>query len=355
MTPKRRGPARVIQVDELTVRFGGVIPMNRMTLSFPGGTCGLIGPNGAGKTTFFNVLSGFVRPVEEGHGVRRRHLGRGTRSAARGGGSPCTFQTEQAVAEMTGSRTCSLVLEHSGAIGSTRRTEVIDAVDFVGLEPGSNRPVGTSERSSGVVEVARAVVGKPRSCCSTSPRPALPTRRRPPSATSSSSIPDRTGALMILVDHDIELVFACATYRRARLRPLIASGPTAEVLSNPTRDGGPISDRRRGGRGVSDMQRTATSSLRIEGSCVPPRAAGRCCTACRSTSRRARSRHCSGPTAPASPRWCLRLSAGAQGRRPGRVYSADIEDLTGGVRKHPPRRRRGRRAGGPAPAARASR
>ena len=53
----------MIDVKELTVQFGGVVPIDRMTLTFPGGTCGLIGPNGAGKTTFFNVLSGFVRPM----------------------------------------------------------------------------------------------------------------------------------------------------------------------------------------------------------------------------------------------------------------------------------------------------
>jgi ABC-type branched-subunit amino acid transport system ATPase component len=42
----------MIEVEGLTVRFGGVIPLDRMTLTLPGGTCGLIGPNGAGKTTF---------------------------------------------------------------------------------------------------------------------------------------------------------------------------------------------------------------------------------------------------------------------------------------------------------------
>ena len=52
----------VIEVVDLSVRFGGVLPIDQMTVTFAHGTCGLIGPNGAGKTTFFNVLSGFVRP-----------------------------------------------------------------------------------------------------------------------------------------------------------------------------------------------------------------------------------------------------------------------------------------------------
>ena len=53
----------MIQVENLTVRFAGVTPIDDASLVFPGGTCGLIGPNGAGKTTFFNVLSGFVKPA----------------------------------------------------------------------------------------------------------------------------------------------------------------------------------------------------------------------------------------------------------------------------------------------------
>ena len=53
----------MIEVSDLTVRFGGVTPLDAMSVTFEKGTCGLIGPNGAGKTTFFNVLSGFVKPA----------------------------------------------------------------------------------------------------------------------------------------------------------------------------------------------------------------------------------------------------------------------------------------------------
>ncbi len=53
----------MIEVTDLTVRFGGVTSLDGMAVRFEAGTCGLIGPNGAGKTTFFNVLSGFVKPV----------------------------------------------------------------------------------------------------------------------------------------------------------------------------------------------------------------------------------------------------------------------------------------------------
>ena len=57
------GERTVIEVEDLTVRFGGVMSIDQISVTFPSGTCGLIGPNGAGKTTFLNVLSGFVRPA----------------------------------------------------------------------------------------------------------------------------------------------------------------------------------------------------------------------------------------------------------------------------------------------------
>src|SRR5437868_4093420 len=85
----------MIEVDGLTVRYGGVTSLDAMSLTFEQGTCGLIGPNGAGKTTFFNVLSGFVRPAAgsvRAFGVdlltmahfRRRAAGRGDQPPGRG-------------------------------------------------------------------------------------------------------------------------------------------------------------------------------------------------------------------------------------------------------------------------------
>ena len=53
----------MIEVSGLTVRFGGVTPLDGMTVNFEAGTCGLIGPNGAGKTTMFNVVSRIYQPT----------------------------------------------------------------------------------------------------------------------------------------------------------------------------------------------------------------------------------------------------------------------------------------------------
>ena len=54
-----------LDVDGVTVRFGGLVAVSGLTLHAPGGRLtGLIGPNGAGKTTTFNACSGLIRPAE---------------------------------------------------------------------------------------------------------------------------------------------------------------------------------------------------------------------------------------------------------------------------------------------------
>ena len=55
----------LLEVEQLTKRFGGVVALDRVSLSVHHGeTVGLIGPNGAGKTTLFNCITGLFKPTE---------------------------------------------------------------------------------------------------------------------------------------------------------------------------------------------------------------------------------------------------------------------------------------------------
>lgn len=57
----------ILDIRNLTVRFGGLTALNRVDLQVEKGSVfGLIGPNGAGKTTLLNAVSGIYKP-EEGH------------------------------------------------------------------------------------------------------------------------------------------------------------------------------------------------------------------------------------------------------------------------------------------------
>jgi branched-chain amino acid transport system ATP-binding protein len=224
----------VIEVEGLTVRFGGVTPVDDMTVVFPGGTCGLIGPNGAGKTTFFNVLSGFVQPVAGvvrafGEDLLRMADYRRARWGLRR-----TFQTEQAIEALSVYDNVAMVHEHSGAKRASRRAEVLSAIDFVGLEvPPKVKVGGLGARERRLVEVARAVVGSPRVVLLDEPGAGLPEQETVHLGQLIRTIPERFGALVLLVDHDMSLVSACCeTTAVLDFGKLIATGPTADVLRN---------------------------------------------------------------------------------------------------------------------------
>lgn len=49
----------VLETQDLTIRFGGHVAVNKVSCSFmPGTLTAIVGPNGAGKTTYFNLISG---------------------------------------------------------------------------------------------------------------------------------------------------------------------------------------------------------------------------------------------------------------------------------------------------------
>jgi branched-chain amino acid transport system ATP-binding protein len=222
----------VIEVSDLTVRFGGVVPLDGMNVKFEGGRCGLIGPNGAGKTTFFNVLSGFVKPVSGEITAFGEDLLKMTHYRRARWGVRRTFQTEQAIEELSVYDNVAMIHEHSKVTGSSRREDVLGAIDFVKLDADPNAKVGTlGAAQRRLVEVARAVVGKPRLVLLDEPAAGLPDEETGVLSDVIRAIPEHMGALVILVDHDMSLVSACCDVTAVLdFGRLIASGPTAEVL-----------------------------------------------------------------------------------------------------------------------------
>ncbi|HTU88267.1 MAG TPA: ATP-binding cassette domain-containing protein [Solirubrobacteraceae bacterium] len=222
----------MIEVSDMTVRFGGVTPLDSMSLRFEQGTCGLIGPNGAGKTTFFNVLSGFVKPVAGSVTAFGEDLLGMVHFRRARWGVRRTFQTEQAIEELSVYDNVAMIHEHSKLGGGTRRQEVIDAIRFVGLDIDPETKVGVlGAGQRRMVEVARAVVGRPRLVLLDEPGAGLPDDETEHLGDVIRRIPEHSDALTILVDHDMSLVSSCCQVTAVLdFGKLLASGPTAEVL-----------------------------------------------------------------------------------------------------------------------------
>lgn len=222
----------MLQIENLTVRFGGVTPIDEVSLVFASGTCGLIGPNGAGKTTLFNVLSGFVKPSAGSVTAFGENLLKMADYRRARWGLRRTFQTEMAIEQLSVYDNVAMIHEHSGAKRGSRRADVLAAIEFVGLETSPKAKVGgLGARERRLVEVARAVVGSPRLVLLDEPAAGLPEEETGHLGEVIRKIPGEVGALTILVDHDMSLVSACCgTTAVIDFGRLIASGPTPDVL-----------------------------------------------------------------------------------------------------------------------------
>lgn len=222
----------MIEVNGLTVRFGGVTSLDEMTVTFSAQTCGLIGPNGAGKTTFFNVLSGFVRPsagsvIVFGEDLLQMRDFRRVRWGMRR-----TFQTEQAIEDLSVFNNVKLVHEHTESSWARRSAAVLDSLEFVGLADRAEEKAGSlGAGARRLLEIARAVVGRPRLVLLDEPAAGLPERETEHLGSVIRRIPRELDAQVILIDHDMELVSACCeTAAVLDFGRLLVSGPTREVL-----------------------------------------------------------------------------------------------------------------------------
>jgi branched-chain amino acid transport system ATP-binding protein len=169
----------LLDVRELSVRFGGVVALDRVSFTVDAGeVVALIRPTGAGKTTLFNVITRVYRPTAgsvllDGEPVSRMPAHHVIRH-----GLARTFQNVALFRSMTvlenvivgdhiktpsGWLESTIPTPRSVRAESAARKRAMEMIEFVGLGGGASRPVailpfGTQKR----VELARALVSKPR-------------------------------------------------------------------------------------------------------------------------------------------------------------------------------------------------
>ena len=225
----------MIEIDDLTVQFGGVRGLNALTARLPEPVTGLVGPNGAGKTTLINVLSGFVRPATGRVRVDGQDL-QGIAIHKRAAfGIRRTFQNEQVVENLTAADNIAAVLDNVPTDGRPRGALIVQSLEFVGLAAKREmlgRDLNAYQRR--MLEIARAIVGRPRLIMMDEPGAGLAQHESEHLRDVIRQIHAHCGAQVLLVDHDVDLISAtCAATLVLDFGSAIAYGPTSSVLADP--------------------------------------------------------------------------------------------------------------------------
>jgi branched-chain amino acid transport system ATP-binding protein len=256
-TADRRAP--LLEVEHLTMRFGGLIAIDDLSfVVYPRDITAIIGPNGAGKTTVFNCLTGFYKPsagrLAMRVGGRTMLLERmdGFRIAQRAGVAR-TFQNIRLFAGMTVLENL-IVAQHNplmaasrfsiaGLVGSPRyrlaeRSAIERArywLDKMGLTDRADwaagaLPYGAQRR----LEIARGLCTRPLMLCLDEPAAGLNARESAELTELLLAIRDAERIGMLLIEHDMSVVMGISDhiivldYGRK-----IADGTPAEVRADP--------------------------------------------------------------------------------------------------------------------------
>jgi ABC-type branched-subunit amino acid transport system ATPase component len=222
----------MIELTDVTVTFGGVRPLDQLTATLDASIHGVIGPNGAGKTTLLNVLSGFTQPSEGSIVADGVNLSGMSADARARWGLRRTFQTDQ----LAGWRSIHdnvAVMADTTLHHSERRAAVATALEFVGLTHPERHAGTLTALERRLAELARALVGHPRLVLMDEPASGMVAHETDEFAALVRRIPERFGAQVVLIEHDMDLVTAlCERVLVLDFGHQLASGPTDEVLRN---------------------------------------------------------------------------------------------------------------------------
>lgn len=224
----------MIAIENLTVKYGGVVALDCLNLEIADDVIGLIGPNGAGKTTLVNAFSGFA-PVTGGRitvdGVNLRALEPHQRARW---GLGRSFQKAQIVADLSVADHLATVLEAKGIARKNRNDMIASALEFVGIldlrdAVGANLNPFQSRMS----EVAKCLVGGPKIILLDEPGGGLSETEMQHLRRIITGIKPTFGAQILMVDHDVDLIRdVCTSTAVLDFGKLIAFGPTTEVLQD---------------------------------------------------------------------------------------------------------------------------
>ncbi len=249
MEREDRPTTPALTVAELTVRFGGVVALEGVSLEVSRGeVLGVIGPNGAGKTTLFNVICGFVTPDigtiswrgETVSRMRPHQLARlGIARTLQGVGLFERLTVMENV--LVGAERFRRAKVLSGMLGLPRSdrderelgSRAVNALERLGCEHVADRlpatlPYAVRKR----VALARALVAEPELLLLDEPAGGLDATELSELAKLISSL--GTGTAVMLVEHHMDFVTSvCDQVVVLDFGRVIAAGPPPVVRQDP--------------------------------------------------------------------------------------------------------------------------
>lgn len=227
--------APLLQVDAITMRFGGIVAIDNLSLDVKQGQIlALMGPNGAGKTTTFHVIAGVHAPTSgrilfQGQDVTSmRPDGRCRAGLAR------TFQITQPFEQLSVTENIMVGARPFHASMADLRKASEAYADQVGLGDKLDTPAkGLSTGQRKRLELARAMATRPK----------LLLMDEVTGGVDMKSIPGlidlvkglrKTGLTIVLIEHNMKVINELADEavfmnRGARM----VSGTPHEVATDP--------------------------------------------------------------------------------------------------------------------------
>jgi branched-chain amino acid transport system ATP-binding protein len=228
----------LLEVEEISVRFGGHIALNGVSLEVsPGEITGLIGPNGAGKTTMFNVITGLL-PATSGK-VRFDGKNIGSLSPYKRArlGMARTFQRLELFGQLTVRENVMVAASLRRRWGSSNGKsdgEVADRLlERLHLSSLAHVRADTLPTGQGrLIEIGRALAIEPRLLLLDEPASGQDEQETETFAGLLRELASEDLAIL-LVEHDMSLVMGvCAKVVALDFGQVLAVGTPAEVRTN---------------------------------------------------------------------------------------------------------------------------
>jgi branched-chain amino acid transport system ATP-binding protein len=225
----------MIEIENVTVQFGGLKAIDSLSVQLSAPVCGLIGPNGAGKTTLVNVFSGFARAktgrvrVDGQSILELSPVGRVRAGIRR------SFQTEQVVEDLTVWDNVLAILEQVDSDKRHYAAKLATVLEYTELDTVCNAlgsQINLFQRRK--LELAKALVGAPKLLLLDEPGAGINEQEAEQLRALILGIDAFCGAQVLLIDHDVELIKGTCTQTLVLdFGQLLAVGPTLDVLNAP--------------------------------------------------------------------------------------------------------------------------